>query len=321
MAQFPSYVEHRGLYNVNPGEADEDYDPAKDRNTYVRLADSLPFLHYDEFQKVTALARAALERHGRFPGLEDDVQARRYYWFAAGSGELLDRTLRVEIANLRILTPAFIERLQEDVLAEHPLWRVAICGEVPETVVMVYPEAVRLAGVPESVDWRPALADVVRREFQLREPREGPHRRQVAYVRPKLAIALPQLDEKLPFRVLGLFDNYRGDNNEWNLWIVHRGPGYDTISVEMPKETGVGTHYPIAADGTFGECYRSDDADRWLASWVLPLDFGWKVLLQEIGELADDPPGREWPIELDPACLVRDADLAAQERASGFQPP
>src|SRR5262249_31625658 len=160
------------------------------------------------FIRVRDATYATLERHGRPSGFSDE-EANGYFKWCVGEGERLDRTMRVELPDIKLLNPILIRALQQVVLAKYPLWRFMIDGESRETVIMIYREAVRTGFDQPGRTWQDALRRAVEAEWQLREPTEGPARRQRQYLRRALPKELAHLDSE-SFKVVAVFDNWQG---------------------------------------------------------------------------------------------------------------
>jgi hypothetical protein len=307
MNRFPSLVEHRDYYNLRTEDV-----PAEVRGRpgiCFRSAKQLPPLDLREFERMQELVYGFLHRHGRFPNLREDVG--RFYEFCVGD-ELIDRTISVELPNFRVLTPAFIEGLQKEVLAENPLWRVHILTEEPGNAVMVYPNVVRVGVAPPSANVVAELNKAIEREVAARDVREGPDRRQLAYLAPKVREALKNLDVA-PFIVLGVFDNCSGDTKKVTIWLLFRSEIVPDLVIEEPREIAVGTHRRVRPDGTLVPEFGRERTDVWLEQWVLPAGFGDKVVVQR-REKGKPVVGQQWEVRIDRASIVRDADLLAKER-------
>jgi len=314
MNRFPSYLEHRGMYNVNPEDIQgEEMDPEDDPTSYFRSVEQLPRLTWDEFQDIRSATHRALVRHGRLPGMSEE-EAKIFYRYCVGD-EIGDRTVRVELPNFGVLTPGFVEGLQRDVLASRPLWRIFIVAESPETVVIIYPETVRVGMVPAGGDWKTALPRTVASVLELRERREGPQRRQLEYLKRKVPSELSKLRTK-PFLVVAAFDTYYiGDPRQISVWFLYPGEWeWSGLTVEEPENAASGDEIAVKADGTFDEYYvHGFDTPQpafWLKQWILPPGFKGKMVLEKTRP--DPEVEARWAIDFDPSSVVKDADLKAQ---------
>lgn len=311
---FPSYLEHRGLYNINPEDyLGEEPDKSEDTSWCFQSVKPLPPLTWSEFRQVCSATYRALEQHGRLPGMSEE-NAKVFYRYCVGD-ELEDRTVRVELPRFEVLTPAFIEALQRDVLSIYPLWRIFIVAESPETVVIIYPAAVRLGTVPIDGDWKAVLPELVSKVLEIREEREGPQRRQREYLRSRIPSLVREIRDNRP-QLVAAFDNYYlGDKGRVSIWLLYPGEKkWFDISIEEPKDVAVGEKIAVKADGTFDDYYVYDP-DRQppfqLHQWVLPSDFkGSKLVLEKIrpGPVVE----ARWTIDFDRSAIIKDADLRAK---------
>jgi hypothetical protein len=308
---FPSYLEHRGMYNINPEDyLGEEPDNSIDTSWCVQSVKPLPPLTWSEFQKVSSAIYRALEQHGRLPGMSEQ-EAKVFYRYCVGD-ELTDRTARVELPRFEVLTPALIEALQRNVLSTYPLWRIFIVAESPETVVIIYPTAVRLGTVPIDGNWKAALPEIVSKVLEIRQEREGPQQRQREYLRSRIPSLVRELRDNRPQLVAAFDNHYLGDKGDVSVWLLY--PGEDEwfdISIVEPKNIAVGEKIAVKADGMFDDYYVFDP-DRQpafrLEQWVLPPDFkGNKLVLEKTR------PGRvveaRWTINFDHRSIIKDADL------------
>src|SRR5260370_13253938 len=198
MNHLPSFIEHSGLYNLRPDEIHAD--ELGQLAPCVRSQDNLPKLTWKEFHAVQSLAYECLHRYGRFPGV-GAKEVDKYYRYCIGD-ELVDRTLHIELPCPQILNPELIESFQREVLSQHALWRAAIGAQNPQDVVMIYPQVVRVGNASPKADIVKELAKVISRETSAREPHEGPRRRQLNYLRPRVVKVMRRLQDR-PLVVLG----------------------------------------------------------------------------------------------------------------------
>lgn len=310
---FPSYLEHRGMYNVNPEEYPHFKQELKDTIWCIRSIRSLPLLTWSEFREICSATYQALVRYGRLPGMSEE-EAKIFYRFCVGD-ELMDRTVRVELPRFEVLTPEFVEALRRDVLATRPLWRIFIVAESPETVVIIYPSAVRLGTVPIDGDWKAALPDLVSKVLELREERYGPQRRQREYLRSIIPSLVRKIRDNRPQLVAAFDNHYLGDKGEVSIWLLYPGENeWFDIEIKEPKDTSVGEEIAVKADGTFDDYYVFDP-DRqpafWLAQKVLPSDFKGSQLVLEKRRPGPVIEAR-WTIDFDRSAIIKDADLKAK---------
>jgi hypothetical protein len=314
---LPSYPEYTGLYNVAPEDfsADANFAGAA-RTTFFVSTDHLPKLTWDEFDGARAAMMEALSRYGRRPNM-DAKQSQSYYRDCV-IDEFKDRTLRVELPDFRVLTPEFVDGVQRDVLAGRPLWRVFLVAVSPETVVLIYPDAVRVGALPADADWRAALSGVVATVHNALESTRGPERRQMEYLLRRMPAELDQLRQQ-PFRLVAVFDNYEGDERELSLWFLFAGEdrwaGY-SLNSDDPDATSATGRVVLKPDGTIDEFYEIQlDAEPpfWLERWLVHADYRRGLELVKI-RTGGVEAGR-WRVAIDRAQVLRDADLAGAAEA------
>jgi hypothetical protein len=278
--------------------------PAAERGAFLITTEHLPPLTQEELDDISASAYLCLEKHARLCGMTVE-EARDYYSFSV-LDELLDRTLRIELPDLRALTPRLVVGLQAEALASRPLWRVMIDGESPETVVIIYPDAVRVGTASGQTDWKSALEGAVPTATRLREARRGANARQIRVLQERVPVQLANLRES-SFGIVGLFDNDGGDFTELAIWMLHRGRSID-YRVTGPRGIKTsGPDFAVRADGMFGDHYQPDNADFWLTHWALPARAARRIRVQAMRD--GEPIGAARMIEIDPAAIVKDADL------------
>jgi hypothetical protein len=305
---FPSYLEHQGVYNVNPEEYTSSKELLKDTSWCFQSVKPLPPLSWTEFGKIRSATYQALVRYGRLHGMSEE-EAKIFYRYCVGD-ELKDRTVRVELPRFEVLTPAFIEALQRDVLSTYPLWRIFVVAESPETVVIIYPTVVRLGKVPFEGDWKAALPKLVNQVLQIREAREGPQRRQREYLRSRIPGLVKMICDNSPQLVAAFDNHYLSEPGAVSVWFLYPGEWLG-ISLEEPKDASVGERIAVKADGTFDD-YYDFDPDRppafWLAQQILPSDFkGNQLVLEKI--MPGPVVGAQWTFDFDRSSIIKDADL------------
>jgi hypothetical protein len=303
MNHLPSYAEFAGFYNVNlEDHQDQGSLPPYPNDQYYRTAKRLPPLTPAEFEDIRGAMYHCLESYARPPGL-NQKEASTFYRFCVRD-ELIDRTVAVELPDIRILTPRLVDVLQREILYARPLWRILIAGEVPETVILIYPTVVRCGTAKPAPNWQQALAAVVEEEWNRREPREGPRRRQCDYVGRGLQHMLQELSARDPMRFLAAFDNRRGDYQMLAVWLVHRGESWSDIRLIRPEDAMRGEYFAVKADGTFGTHYAPDSAEYWLTEWLIPAGFHGSLIAQKTDSLSHTI--SELTIALRPESIISD---------------
>jgi hypothetical protein len=306
MNHFPSYTEFAGFYNVNLDDhGDEKSAAPYGTDQYHRTAERLPTLTVAEFEDIRGAMYYCLERYARPPGLTQE-EARSFYRFCVGD-ELIDRTVPVELPDIRVLTPQLVQVLQREILQARPFWRILIAGEVPGTVILIYPTVVRCGSAKETANWQQALTEVVEEEWNRREPREGPRRWQCEYVARGLKQTLPKLTVHYPMHFVAAFDNRRGDYQTIAVWLVHRGESSSDIKLTRPVDAMSGECFAVKPDGTFGAHYTPDSAEYWLTEWLIPSSFHGNLIMEKSSGLSHQ--AAELIIAIRPESIISTADL------------
>ena len=154
-------LDFMGPYNVSATEFEIPVD------SIWTERDDIPELSLEEFYRVRAAVVRGISKHSTVYG-EVDGDSEFYVY----DDKFFDRTQKVEITpspELSQSLPAVIAELQE-VLKEHPLWRVMFVGEgyeeqARQTHFVVYPDVVRI----RQLDKSKTVAEAVRQNSQLRQ--------------------------------------------------------------------------------------------------------------------------------------------------------
>lgn len=304
MQRYPSFAEFKGMYNVSP----EQLDPESEADNFQDIATSfhqseasIPLLTWREFQRVRSLTIAALTSYGQLPN-RSVKELESVYRDCVGD-ELMDRTLRVELPNISVLTPQFVECLQKAVLASNRLWRIMIVGESAETVVLIYPETVRIKSSSTAADWKQDLTKVTQLEDSLRNAIDLSDRHQMAHVRDHIVLEIQRLKTD-PFRIVGVFDNWKGDRSVLVIWLLYATEAeWCDFEIEAPVETCSGGGFSVRSDGVFGDDYVNDDPPYWLKRCLLPSGYRGSLNIKKIrpGPVVE----KTWTVELDPKKVIR----------------
>jgi hypothetical protein len=158
-----------------------------------------------------------------------------------------DRTMCFFVGELRAFTPDFVHMLQTDVLVDFPLWR--LLAQFEEQRIGVYPSGAWFG--EEWIEGRfddrhPAYRQWWTTANEYRERRNGPLRRQLAYVRRLILGSMP-IARRAGFAFLGAFERYQPHLAGQPIWILQTVPD-DELSWDVPLAP-VRTS-PVAADGT-----------------------------------------------------------------------
>jgi hypothetical protein len=300
----PSYSDHRGFYNIRDEDAVHGASDATPSKVF-RSTPDVPPLTWAEFRSVAEATCQQIVTRARLlsPPLPDG--AMRY----CVGDELGDRTVEVELPAYSMLTPEFIAALQQEVLAQHPLWRIMLHGRDDLTKVIVYPTAVRVGDFPADAPLAETLETTIARLLQLHESRDGAHDRQQAYVQALLRRDLPTLGRN-DYRLVAVFDNYKGNTGELSIWLLCREDLRQRAVIEAPGEPDLvahGNENKVRADGAVLELGTLDkNAPYRIIQWVVPRskkNAKWNVM-SGCGSLIDT-------IRIRPEDVLSDDDVKA----------
>jgi hypothetical protein len=302
MDKHPSYVEFRGLYNVDPKAF-----PLEDNSTEiekVHLSEPrVPPLSSKELKEIDRVTYECLRDRALLLGIrEKDVEFELRY---AISDQFNDRTLQIELPNPRYLNQNLVIALQA-VVASRPLWRILIQnGDIHnrDEKILIYPDKVYLGSHDVTNKLDDEIASAAAREQARIEPRVGPHRRQLEFLNNEIKNHIPLPPNS--FCLLGIFDNYCGDFNRISLWFLHNGKHKSIVRLLTPHSKTVGDQIKTFADGTFfSPCEMDLECAYWIAQWT--------IATEEVSEpimVEDGMNGTTTVINIDPLQIVTDSSL------------
>ncbi|MDQ3332900.1 MAG: hypothetical protein M3552_19995, partial [Planctomycetota bacterium] len=209
--QRPSADEWRVLWNAAPQEEPEDDEAWEEEPsdaepveyTYVNsVPGPLPYgLDHDDAVKEALLREvsrylqaAGLPVIDEYGGTRFDRNCLYFRGEPGGEFEPLDRTIEISLSSPEIFTPGCVRHIQRTVLRQFPLWRVQIVATIRhgEQSLTIYPDAVRAGErLSPPADFDTLISDWQESIRRIREPVEGPKRRQALYVRRLLPEVLP----------------------------------------------------------------------------------------------------------------------------------
>jgi hypothetical protein len=313
MLRYPSSVGST-LYNV---DEDEYYrlqfllggPGSQPRRQIISTESSLPSLIERTFwslrESVFAAISAFIERSGISP--LNEVRERVFTEHCLGE-PLGDRTLDVSLVDHRLLSPALITHLQNEVLAVERLWRLRVVAPFEELSIAIYPRVIRIGRGPclttldditvELQVWHDCSSRIQNLRF-------GPEYRQFRDVERRTnPVNLPGADGK-PFVFLAAYDNYCGDFDLHTIWLMFRGSESDEIGV-LPtgdSDGGVGAIYPLVSPGKLGVKNSTEAAQIWVVQDVRTAAAEHNVPVYGPGEAS-------WSFFVSSNELVRDRELA-----------
>lgn len=265
----PSFKEFRGYYNIL------DEDGAGGSIPIFRTTENLPPFSFNEMWEVRTAAvkwfEPVVEAYyaGRKPDPLDDEL------FVRDSTD--DRTQRVDVPHLDMVSVELLERLQREFLGRYPLWRVALIGEDISTTILVYPRAVYFGDEPEDIDGEEAIRRLQVKCDALREARKAPETRRVAYLKQRLPQAVQEIGER-PFYVVAVVEvKYYDEEDLLAVYVLF--PGHDSwaVKAEIPgsrDEIAQWDKYGIDATGAIVSAISiPETVPSFVASWLLPHDY------------------------------------------------
>jgi len=301
MERFPSFLEYRGYYNVNPEEhRTETYDPREDAHNYHQSVAKLPELTPNEHNDVADTVYACLEKYG-VPDVPPEG-LRRFYRYAV-QDNIGDRTIRLSLPHSGVLSLELVKRLQAEALKDHPLWRILIGAHRDEDVVLVYPNVIRVGSPADEKDLAAAISGVSRREVAAVDAREGPHRRQIEHFRAKAQASAPLPPKS--YVILGVYDNFKGDFSETSIWFMHNGELLHSVSLEPEDVISMGDNFTADAAGRFSPTLEWDpNAPYRIEQQLIP-----KKDLDMDLFIFNEMDGTRTPLSLSLADLITDEEL------------
>jgi hypothetical protein len=237
----PSYVEHDGYYNI----PDECVDPMVRKRIRVhRSVEVVPPLGHAEFREVTEVVRRLI--WGRANMLQAPIHAGDAHYCVGD--ELVDRTVEVQLPHFDMLSSDFVADSQT-LLRDYPLWRIMVHGDSPDTTVLIYPNAIRVGGYPLDAPLDDSLRRTVARVLDARERRDGAQDRQRQLVQALLYRHKPTR-EPAGYRVVAVFDNYKGDSNQSTVWLLCPGEYEQRVRITNGATPVIGAEVEVLDDGT-----------------------------------------------------------------------
>jgi hypothetical protein len=318
-SNFPSLREYSGYYNVDRAQHGEN---ALDPSMYHCTVDKPPSLEWHEFEEVREDSNKCLRKEGLACGIEERCLRDGFAWGVEEKAD--DRTVTLDVEDLRLLTANTVKALQTKVLGNRPLWRILVHGESPTSVILIYPTLIRVGDRDPSSPLEPAIVGAVEEIARACEAREGSKRRQLAHLRAEIPPLLVKGIELKP-QVVAVFDRgYRGDPEALTLWLLLEGDNPLTYEIVKPKAEpnagiGSGSALIVRANGYCDEYYEASkglrEGERWLEPWYVPKGTEYVVIEGPF----------EWGVEhqrctfrIDPDGIVKDAEL---ERLYPFRLP
>lgn len=217
-----------------------------------------------------------------------------------------DRTLSVSVQP-RLFGPDFVRMIQKRFLAKWPLWRVYLIANDRdgEEHLLIYPDRIFIG----DTEHLPAQMDEPIRKWQaaitkIREPVDGPQRRQFQYLLPLLPAAVAKLKTE-PVVLLAVFDSIYGKFDGHSMWFLNRRT--QSLDVKSPEERSHGHQFIYVNER--GEIVRSKDPDSIFEIEEIGLkaaDIGNVVL--EVGRKP-----LTWKPSATLEMVVKDADLRQKE--------
>ncbi|MBI2823623.1 MAG: hypothetical protein HYX69_02905 [Planctomycetia bacterium] len=267
VSAHPSADEFRGYYNI-PDQCD-------DGTRVLRSVDRVPAFGFPEMWEVYQVAKkwfaeiAPVSAATEF----DPLAVEPFYV----RDETDDRTLCVD-ADFKVLNTSLLRRVQREFLGQFPLWRIALIGEHSSHAIMIYPTVIRFGNLPVELSPDEALRQLVPRALALREARERPRREKLSYLRQRLPDAVRAMRDR-PFLVLGVLDNYDGDQSRLTICLLVRGADPDAVGVNGPAECSddflwSASAYGVSAEGRIVCEGRIPETTPFcLHLWLPPADY------------------------------------------------
>lgn len=238
---------------------------------------------------------------------------------AMGCSEPLDRTLLLPLSDSDLYSPQFIRLIQQEVLHEHPLWRLEVyvdaIGYEREHLVplAIYPDAVVIG----NEQYAAAQQEEQLRAWQsfCREVYDHTHGAQKRQLR-LLESRLPHLVQRLASETVVLIlaaDNFNGERDLHTLWVLQPASEYVYKADEFPG-LGCSLGYYVTPAGRLTHVYRQ--GQPWLFPQTVPAATTHQLVMRYHQEKArpwerrhDIKDQTAFVINVQPTDLVTDAEM------------
>ena len=258
-------------YNVS--ESDPNYKEFFDVGTptWQRDGTASP-LSSSEFDELEIAAFRHIEAFMLGQGLPEADEFLRPLFTRNSLGDFRgDRTLDLAIGVIDLVTPAFLQSLQQFLTNEFPDWRIRITAIASYCSILVYPDAVSIGRDVYEAKWQDALGKWVSQIDAAIGIEDVAIRREIRHVTSVVAKYLAELTSKREFRLLGAFHGWDGDDDFDCLWIWSVGESVYSYTLECVGESMQDRVYAVYADGSLRPVEpRSMGTEFWLQRWVVP---------------------------------------------------
>ncbi|MGD9648022.1 MAG: hypothetical protein AB7U73_20080 [Pirellulales bacterium] len=271
----PSIVEFQGYYNRRLEEFfDDEPTDAQLANAppLLNVADPLPPWTFEEFWTTRSKLADYLQRvvpYRPAPPLPDQAGPLPFI-----IDDTDDRTLRIEVPAFELFDVPLLRRIQQEFVQQHPLWRLVFFEASDETTIVVYPQAIRIAGAPLGADLPAELRKLTARARQLVNQRERTAWRQLAQARQGVAAGVMSLQHNRIALVAVVFGGFRQDPRWLTIYLLIHSSDALRLAAKAPVEIQGSGSYSVDAAGNILSQYGELESFPYaLASFQVPSDF------------------------------------------------
>lgn len=216
-----------------------------------------------------------------------------------------DRTLEMPVTAVALFSIEFVRHVQATFLKEWPLWRLHLCGtrSEGEESIFIYPDVVCVGEVQcPPANLESELGAWQDRTAKIRDGYYGCKARQWRWVLRQLPALLARPVES-DARTVASFDNWQGEFDVYNIWVLQRG---FYVDISTPDDCDdIGVTYAFFVDSTGTKCNPSRDGEYFsVVQYTVPKNSGRATLA-----LLRDRDGQRWEIAIEPAAVITDEAL------------
>lgn len=251
MYKTPSAIEFIGLYNVEPKN-----DVEQNKENYLVITPGLGEPTFDEINSLTDCICEAMYSSGVKPGS-------LYYDLG-----FQDRTAKISFRNPSDLSMERLDSLERILNSQFEEWRIAVVGISAHSTIIVYPTGIIF---PCDEDKQVQIERIRNELVSEQDESEGSFQRQLQYVRQLVPTLSARLESfKGPPIVVAVFDNYRGDERSFCVWVIDPGDGI-RIKNWIPDEdmgdgfegtAGAAAEFDVTDEGDLWDAYSAEDRYR-----------------------------------------------------------
>lgn len=264
----PSLEEFQGPYNASETMSRSHHHEGDPSNHCTEKEESLE----TDFQAIVALTDKSLRKYLERAGFKTNAI---YVWDEFSP----DKTIRLEVLELSLLTPKFLAYLQSQILASNYRWRILLMMSTLERGILVYPNVIRLGFRFESLGIERGLKLIVDEETENEKLKAIRLTKEISDIRP----LVKEVFCGMPAESASILRVYsREQEKAVSLWVISKGDWAGVSARDLEVE--VEEKYWILPDGTFGMAWELDEsAAGVLARWKANLPIDSSIIITGVG--------------------------------------